>query len=309
MGVNTAGLWIEQPGQRIDIGVFELDQRPIVENRPRQRVLHGKLGEDLLVGRGAGLGLADHRQLELFEEDLTELFDRTDLELLAGRLVTPRLCFGDAFGELPGKLLEDLLVDRDAVGLHSRQDRDQRQLELLVELVELALFEHRPELGVEQPGDVGVLGRVVAGFFEAHVGKGLFVAGDLVVGNHAVRQVDQGEVVELVRASVRAQQIVGQQGVTVDAANLYAVSGEDLEVVFEVLTGDSDVWALDEWRHDLFDLVPLHLWFEGRVGHRHVPGHLFVGAEGEPDEIGLQRIERGGLGVESKTTGGRHLHS
>ncbi len=108
-------------------------------------------------------------------------------------------------------------VDRDAVHLHPRQHRHQGQLELAVEPVEVLFLESLVELAVEQPGHVGVLGGVVAGRVQGHLVEGPALADGVGEGDHLVVEIDQREIVELVRPPVGVEEIVGEQGVAVDA--------------------------------------------------------------------------------------------
>ena len=141
---------VDQRRQRVGIGRLELGERPVLDDLGGQLVAEGELLEHVGVGRVAGLGLPERRQLELLEQDGGELLGRADVELAArehvdvpGRPLERQL-------ELARELVEALLVDADAVALHVGEDGDERPLDGFVELEEPDFSErprgHRPQL-------------------------------------------------------------------------------------------------------------------------------------------------------------------
>src|SRR5437879_3536309 len=81
-----------------------------------------------------GLALAAGRQLELLEEDPSDLLRRAEHELLARELVRARLELLEPVGEPCGDLAHPVGVDLDARVLHRREHRGQRELDALVEI-------------------------------------------------------------------------------------------------------------------------------------------------------------------------------
>ena len=120
-------------------------------------------------------------------------------------------------------------------------------------------------------------------------------------------EVDERQVVELVRAAVRRQQVVGDQGVARDTGELDAVAAEHLEVELQVLAGLLDRRVLEDRPERAAHRLPVELGLAGGVADRHVPCDHLVAAEGESDQLRDHRIERGGLGVEGEA-GRRREH-
>ena len=113
----------------------------MLEDLAGQRVPERQLGQDVGVGRVAGLGASGRGQLERLEEDVGELLGRGDGELLAGQGV-------DLAGEgvqLALQLLREVLqaprIDADAVALHHGEDGHQRPLDVLVDPEQRALLQ------------------------------------------------------------------------------------------------------------------------------------------------------------------------
>ena len=89
------------------------------------------------VGRVAGLGPLALRQVELEEEDLLELLGAAEVELVADVDVDLGLEAGDLGPELGRQGRQPVAVDRDTGRLHAGEDRDERQLDLGEQAVEV----------------------------------------------------------------------------------------------------------------------------------------------------------------------------
>ena len=83
--VNAARPRVDQRRQRVGIRRLELGECPVLDDLGGQLVAEGELLQHVGVGRVAGLGLPERRQLELLEEDGGELLGRADIELARPR--------------------------------------------------------------------------------------------------------------------------------------------------------------------------------------------------------------------------------
>src|SRR5262249_41641702 len=91
--MNAAGVRIDHLRQRIDVGALELGDAAMLKDLAWQggagMVEHGQFFQRLLVrARRAGdAGSPLHRQLQLLEEDLSQLNEGADVEWMAGEFV------------------------------------------------------------------------------------------------------------------------------------------------------------------------------------------------------------------------------
>ena len=114
---------------------------PPLEQLVDHRVRRAELLEHGGVGRVAGLRLLALRQVELEEQDLLELLRAAEVELVPDVVVDLLLEPGDLGRELAFEHAERLAIERDADGLHPGEHRDQRQLDLAEQPLELDLAE------------------------------------------------------------------------------------------------------------------------------------------------------------------------
>ena len=128
-----------QGRQRLDVGRAQLRVDAPLEQLVDHRVRRPELLEDRRVGRVAGLRALALRQVQLEEEDLLELLGAAEVELVADVDVDLLLEAGRLRGELPVEDGERLEVEGHADRLHPREHRDQRQLDVAEQPVELDL--------------------------------------------------------------------------------------------------------------------------------------------------------------------------
>jgi hypothetical protein len=86
---------------------------------------------------------------------------------------------------------------------------------------------------------------------------------------------------------VRAQEIIGEQGVAVDSGQGHTVAREDLEVVLHVLTRLADLRVLDQRTDGLADGFPIELLISGCMTHRHIPCDLVIATERQAHQVRL----------------------
>ena len=116
----------------VQIRRLELCQRAEVQNRRNNRVTPLELLQHFSVGRVAGFGFLDGRQLQAHEQHIGKLFGRIDVERFARKLVNAALKSGNAFGHFGGFFLELSPVDEDAAIFHAGKHDAQRQFHVAI---------------------------------------------------------------------------------------------------------------------------------------------------------------------------------
>ena len=131
--------------------VGHLGQQPVAVGRPQlldlavgqqvldDRVLALQAFERGGVGRVAGLGLLLRGEAQLVEEDLAHLRRRVDVELGARVLVDLRPVRLDLGVEVVAQAAQLVGVDADADRLHAGQHADERDLDRVVEVRQVAV--------------------------------------------------------------------------------------------------------------------------------------------------------------------------
>ena len=126
-------------GQLLEVGLDELRQLAPALDLLDDRVLVADRLQHARVGREAGLAAALARQPELDEQHLGELLRRADHELLAGQLPDLALERAGVGAHAQPGLLEPRGVELDAGLLGLAQHVDERQLDVVQEVLEAAL--------------------------------------------------------------------------------------------------------------------------------------------------------------------------
>ncbi len=320
-GVDAPVVGVDLLQQRVGIGALELGELAPVEHAGGQLVLARQLLENVRAGGvGAGLaGLGAAGQLQLVEQHLAQLLGRADVEGMAGQSVDLLLQLDQARGEIGRQALELGLVDLDALFLHVGQYGDQRPLAAFVDRGHAFADQPRLQLPPQPVGDVGVLGRIGHGLLQRHLlegDAGAAGAGDFVVGNRLVLEEEFGELVHAVPV-LAAFEHEGQQHGVVDRFHVDAgtLTAKHLEVVFHVLTDFQHRLVLQHGLQDCNDLVERQLARQQfaraaaveveralvaglAMADRHVGGAPVRQRQRHADQIGLQLVERIGLGVD-----------
>ena len=185
-------------GQRPEVRVQELRVLAPLLDHADDLVLAADRAQDARVGRVAGLALAAGREAELVEQDPADLLGRAEHELLARELVRPGLELLDHLAQARRDLAHAVLVDLDSGPLHRGQDGRERELDVAVERLHVALADAVEEQVAEPVGRRGV----------ADERRRLLVGGRLRLELEAVLG---GEVVERVLGPRRLDQ-VGERG-------------------------------------------------------------------------------------------------
>ena len=137
-GVQAVRPRIDQRGQRVHVGAFQLRELPVLQNlagdfvigrQAFQHIRRGGNGFSLAVLHGCG-------QIQFFKQDFSELLRRIDVERLAGQFVDlGREPLDDSI-ELSGEHLELHRLNADAGLFHACQHACQRQIDLLVDFAQ-----------------------------------------------------------------------------------------------------------------------------------------------------------------------------
>ena len=80
-GVDSPGSLIHSARKNIHVGRLQFLKFPVLEEEPGHDMAHlRQLLEYVRIGRRAGLGFLENRQLELFEEDHGQLFRAVEID-------------------------------------------------------------------------------------------------------------------------------------------------------------------------------------------------------------------------------------
>jgi len=315
-GVDAFGDGVDEAGQRIGIGGFELGElTPFEDLAGEFMALVSEFLEDLgASGPCAGGGFLGAGQAHFAEEEIAELFGRAEIEGLAGQRVDIMFEAGHGLGEFAREAGEDLPVDRDAALLHAGEDGDERALERLVDGEHVFGDEAGFQCAPEAEGDVGIFGGVISGLVEGDAGKAdeiLAGAGDFGKRDGLVTEMALGERIHAVRAATGIEHI-GDQHRVVQGGDGNAVTGENEPVIFHVLTNFENGGIFQQGFEAREDLREGQLAGEqGRaaekiaralaaMAERDIARFARRSGERNADEIGLHRIERGGVGIDGE---------
>ena len=167
-------------------------------------------------------------------------------------------------------------------------------------------------MGVQPPGDVGILGGVGGGTVEGHFGKAdrlLAGAAQVLEGDGGVAEVALRKLVHPVSApdpvlAAPGVEIEADHHRVVDRADRDSLPGDDVEVILAVLEDLEDRFVLQQrlqrgdgigHRH-LLRLFGEHV--RPAVAKRDIAGIIGPERQAHADELGLHRIERSRLGID-----------
>ena len=300
-GMNPPGIGSNQLGQGIHIGALQLGKAAVGQDLGRQRIALGQPLQDRGVGRGAGLGFFAARQAQLVKQNTLELLGRGDVEFLTGQLIDFVFEPAAVLAELGRQSGQKIAVDQNTGQLHAGQDQGQGQLNLGEQRAHVLGVETREQTLGQTQGDIGVFARIAGRRLNRHLGKALFgPVGHFLIAGHAVVQMLPGQVVQIMPGG-GIEQIRGQHGVAGQPSGPQPVFGQDQNVVFEVLADERQRRVLKQaaqgGQHGL--ARQLGLGAGGRMADRHIPGVFLADRQGDPDQLGIERIEGGRLGIQA----------
>ena len=296
--------------QLVRIGAPELADAAVVDYHPRQVVVAREFDEHVLGRRRLAFRrFANDRQLQLVEQDFLQLLRGAEVERSASeivRLLFERLHFLREFLALLG---EHVPVEQHARFLHPEQHRDQRLLDVGIDLPErFYLAEFLPQRLVQLQRDVGVLGRVRRGRVDVDLVERQLLralAGDVFVMNRLAAEVKPGHRIHVVAGRDAVQHVGLEHRIERHALQPDAVSGKHVGVVLEVVA-DLFLLRIFEPRPELFEhLVTRQLLGCARVivRDRDVRGLAGFHRQRHADDFGLHVVEARRLGVDRDEPG------
>ena len=113
----------------------------MVEDLLHDRVVARELFEHLGVRRGPCLGALEHRQLQLAEQEISQLRRRVHIEAVAGQVLELLGDRGERQAQFFAVALELRPVHLHAVAFHPEQHLGERRLHLRVEFLHALLRE------------------------------------------------------------------------------------------------------------------------------------------------------------------------
>ena len=296
--------------QFIRVGALELADAAILEDDARQIVITGEFLEYVL-GRG-GLPfrrLADDRQSLVLEQDLLQLFRRTEVERPAGDVVGLGLELRHRFCEIFALLFEHVAVEQNAGFLHGEQHRNQGLLYGRVHGFERFNFlQLAPQVFMQAQGDVRILGRIGCRLLQAYLVEGqLFGAfsGDVFVMDRIDVEVEASNRIHVVPGGDAVQHIGFQHGIERHAAKFDAVAGENVRIVLQVMPDFVLFRVFQERFHGIQDVVSAELFRCARVivCHRNVGCLAGFHCHRDADQLSLHVIHTGRFGIDGDKIG------
>ena len=219
--MNPLGPRIHQAGKGVHVSGLELGDAAILQHQARHLVVLGQVFQHLHRG-GVLPGFLEspgRGQVEFLKENLSELLGRIQVELGPGHLVDPP-------GKGVGGPLEILRhfpecggIDPNPVPLQFRQDLDQRQVDLLVSLLQTGGFQLGPQVA-EEPLNDRTAGSGVGRSLFPQQGEGDFA--QAMVAPIGLQQVGDEHGVSLQSLEPQAempQRQVGRLGIVKDLAD------------------------------------------------------------------------------------------
>ena len=306
-GVDAPGGRVDLLGQLVGVGRLQLGQPAVVQDQARQFVLGGQFLEHVFCGRRLALGrLAQHRDLELLEQDLLQLFGRVEVELAAGGLVRQGRQVQQLARQLAALRAQQPRVDQHAAVFHGLQHGHQRLLEFFVQRAQRRFgLKARPQRLVQAQRHVGIFGRVLRGGVDGHLVKGDLLgalARDRLVLDRFDAQVALRDRVHVVTRGHAVQHIGLEHGVVALAGQGNAVVAQHMRVVLQVM---ADLVMVRAFQQGLeLGQRRLAVQLVGCAGvmvrQRQVGRLAHLGTERHAHDARLGVIQAGGLGVQRK---------
>ena len=195
---------IDEFRKGVDISAEELFQPAVIKYIGHDFVLATKLlkyffARDILSSFRS-FGLFD--DLHFTEQDIADLFRRSDVECFAGQFINSEFQFVHPSVECFGCFAQRLSVYTHAVHLHFRQDRNQRHLYFIEKLFYTELFQFRFQYVFQLQSDVGILRSVfINGFGRqfAHTALILSAGSDeFVYVDGSISEIHFGHIIHIV---------------------------------------------------------------------------------------------------------------
>ena len=283
IGVDPVGLRVDLRLQRIGVGGFELGMlAPVQHLLGDRRALFGQPFQFAGIG-GPGTGLAAllaRLQAHPVEQYLAQLLGAADGEFGAGQREDLALQPLDLHF-IGGRQTDQFgAVHPDAGHLHLRDHRQQRAVHLFMDRGHLLLPQPAAEALPEAEGDIGILGGIVGGRAQRHLGKALQPPGHVLVGDRRVAKMAGGQIVHAMVPAPGIERVTQQHRVVEGAEHGHAVTGQHDQIIFEIVA-DLEHGRIGEQRVQPVD-HHLAVKLVGALGK-----HAVAAAVGDRDVAGL----------------------
>ena len=300
---------IHRQRQLVGVGGFEFRHAAIFEQYLGQRIIQRELLQHFFIGgRIAARGFFLHRQLQLVEQDFSQLLGRIEVERLSGSLVRTGFQRDEFFAQLAALNLQQRAIQQHAVALHHIQHMHAGHFDVAIDMLQAALrFDLRGERVVQLQRDVGIFGGITRGgiqidLIETQLLRTLADHFRIADGLHI--EMAQREVIHVVRL-VRFQHIGLQQRVLGNARKRDTMIGENVSIVFEVLPEFLVLHALQPALQFLQSRVAFELVGCAGIDVRQRQICRLVRRDGErdTDQLRVHHIQAGGLGIDTHQPG------
>ena len=153
-------------------------------------------------------------------------------------------------GDFHALLSQQIGIQHYAVALHAQQDRDQRLLDIGVQGAEFWHgFQSAPQFVVQAQCNVRILCRVRTGLFQRDLVEGQLLCaftGDILERNSLDTEVSPGNRIHVVAGHRAVQHIGFEHRVILHATHAYAVIGQYVRVVFQMMTHFLNLRVLEQ---------------------------------------------------------------
>ncbi len=162
-GVQAFGRRVQKQRERIHVGALELRKLAILQHQPRNFVLGREIFQNVHRRRDHLALAVLHRlgQVQFVEENVAQLLGRIDVEFCPGLFVDLAGFDRTLAVQTHGKLTEDGGIDLDPGFLHPRQHRNERQIDLLIDVRQSRGLDFSAQYGRDASSDIGRPGQRV----------------------------------------------------------------------------------------------------------------------------------------------------
>ena len=192
------------------------------------------------------------------------MLGRAQVEAFAGFLVGFLLEFCHTLCQFLAVLAQCAGVDHRAPLLHAGQYWNQWQVDIFVHFLQPAgFFQLRTQHLVQSQGDIGVFCGVGASLLQINLVEGQLLgafAGDGFESDGLLAQVLHGQRVHVVTRPYGIEHVGLQHGVFRNAFQMYAMIGQHVLVVFEVLAELGFLRVFQQWFQLIQHCVPVQLF-------------------------------------------------
>ncbi len=170
--MNTSIFRVNKLWQNINVGGFELGQRPVKENLLRDRIFLCQIGKHRIISGKSGFCFFPGCQPPFLKKNFLQLLRGSDIKLMTAKTVN--LLYKSIY--TPSQFLPISFqlknIQSDTFNLHTGQYGLQWHLHIPEDgLTLLVIFQFRRKQLVKTPGDISIFGGIINSLFKRHIGK------------------------------------------------------------------------------------------------------------------------------------------